>query len=79
MMKSEDGVGLATDEQTSAEIASRLKEVESLLLKMLKAQALVAALKNPPSGSKSETIKVILALFYDCLTYVCLFSPVGIV
>jgi hypothetical protein len=68
MMKSEDGVGVATDEQTSAEIVSRLKEVESLLLKKLKAQALVVALKNPPSGSKSETIKVILSLFYDYLT-----------
>lgn len=78
-MKSEDGAGLATDEQTSAEIASRLKEVESLLLKKLKAKALVVALKNPPSGSKSETIKVILALFYDRLTYVYLFSPVGII
>ena len=59
MMKSEDGVGLASDAQTSAEIASRLKEVESLLLKKMKSQALVVALRNPPSGSKSETMKVL--------------------
>lgn len=58
MMKSEDGVGLTSDDQTTVEIASRLKEVESLLLKKLKSQALVVALRNPPSGSKSETIKV---------------------
>lgn len=79
MMKSEDGVGLATDEQISAEIASRLKEVESLLLKKLKAQALVVALKNPPSGSKSEIIKVILPFNYVYVSYVCLFSPFEIV
>ena len=58
MMKSEDVIGSASEEQNSAEIASRLKEVESLLLKKLKSQALVVALRNPPSGSKSETIKV---------------------
>lgn len=58
MMKSEDGVGLTGDDHTTVEIASRLKEVESLLLKKLKSQALVVALRNPPAGSKSETIKV---------------------
>lgn len=58
MMKSEDGVASTSDDQTTVEIASRLKEVESLLLKKLKSQALVVALRNPPSGSKSETIKV---------------------
>ena len=58
MLKSEDGVGLTSDDLITVEIASRLKEVESLLLKKLKSQALVVALRNPPSGSKSETIKV---------------------
>ena len=68
MMKSEYGVGFATDEQTSVEIASRLKEVESLLLKKLKSQALVVALKNPPTGCKSEIIKVVLASL--CSTFI---------
>jgi hypothetical protein len=47
-----------TDDQISADIASKLIEVESLLAKKMKPQALLAALRNPPAGNKSEFIKV---------------------
>lgn len=48
----------ATDDQISADITSKMREVESLLAKKMKPQALLAALKNPPAGNKSEFIKV---------------------
>lgn len=47
----------ATDDQISADIASKMIEVESLLTKKMKPQALLAALRNPPGGNKSEFIK----------------------
>ena len=45
------------DEQIAAEIASKLKEVESLLSKKMTKQALSLSLRNPPAGNKSESIK----------------------
>ena len=53
-----DGATVASDEQISKEIATKLREVDSLLLKKSKLQALTLSLKNPPAGNKSETIKV---------------------
>ena len=51
------------DELVSVEIASRSKEVDSLMNKKQKLQALVLALKNPPAGNKSELIKVNFSRF----------------
>ena len=45
------------DEQIAAEIASKLKEVESLLSKKMTKQALSLSLRNPPAGNRSESIK----------------------
>jgi hypothetical protein len=53
-----DGATLASAEQISKEIASKLREVDSLLLKKSKLQALSLSLRNPPAGNKSEAIKV---------------------
>lgn len=53
-----DEATVASDEQISKEIASKLREVDSLLQKKSKLQALTLSLKNPPAGSKSEAIKV---------------------
>ena len=47
-----------SDDQISADIASKLKEVDAKLFKKKKCEALATALRNPPSGSKSESIKV---------------------
>jgi hypothetical protein len=53
-----DGTTSASDELISKEIASKLREVDSLLLKKSKLQALSLSLRNPPAGNKSEAIKV---------------------
>lgn len=55
----EDKEGASTsDDQISADIASKLKEVDTKLFKKMKCEALCIALRNPPTGSKSESIKV---------------------
>lgn len=60
-----------TDDQISADIASKMIEVESLLAKKLKPQALLAALRNPPTGNKSEFIKVSYHFWcFRCCFYV---------
>lgn len=47
-----------SDDQISADIVSKLKEVDTKLLKKMKREALSIALRNPPAGSKSESVKV---------------------
>ena len=47
-----------SDDQISSDIASKLKEVDTKLFKKLKREALSIALRNPPAGNKSESIKV---------------------
>lgn len=46
------------DAQTIADIATKSKEVDSLLFKKCKFQALSISLRNPPAGNKSDSIKV---------------------
>ena len=58
MKSANDDREVPNDAQVVADIAARSKEVDSLLSKRLKSQALSISLKNPPAGNKSESIKV---------------------
>ena len=58
MKSANDDREVPNDVQVVADIAAKSKEVDSLLSKRLKSQALSISLKNPPAGNKSESIKV---------------------
>ena len=58
MKSANDDKEVPNDVQIVADITAKSKEVDSLLFKKLKSQALSVSLKNPPAGNKSESIKV---------------------
>lgn len=57
--KEKENASVVSDEQITLEILTRSIEIDVLLNKKMKSEALVLSLQHPPVGNKSDIIKVI--------------------